>query len=107
MLPKETRNYPGINIKDLKGLTVPFVFNNGVAYDGTENYIYNPKFQKEGFFIVPAGTGIYSVQLFGQEDNETYTITAAEVTASQGRVLPYRLKAVYSATTVTSSNIVW
>ena len=105
--PKERRNYPGVNIKDVKGHTVPFIFNYGMAYDGASDVTYKPSVQPEGFFVIPLGAGTITVQLFGQEDGETFLIGAAEVTASQGVALPYRLKAIYLATTVTSSNIVW
>jgi len=105
--PKERRNYPGVNIKDIKGHTVPFIFNHGTAYDGATDVMYRVKTQPEGFFVIPLGAGTITVQLFGQEDGETFLIGAAEVTASQGVALPYRLKAIYSATTVTSMNLVW
>jgi len=105
--PKSKRNYPGINIKDTKGLTVPFVFNNGVDY-ATVDYNYTPKIQSEGFFAVPLDVGVIIVQLFGQEDSETYIISVAEVTAYTGKPLPYRLKKIVaSGTTVTNIKIVW
>lgn len=108
--PKQKRNFPPVNIRDMDGYVVPFVFNFGenigiVDYNLT---VGKPKFQDQGFFIVPLAGGTISVQLFGQEDGETFTISAAEVTAYTGTPLPYRCKAVYaSGTTVSSMNIVW
>lgn len=107
--PKEKRNYPGINIKDIKGQTVPFVFNYGISYAGSTDKTYTPKTQPEGFFVIPLGAGVIEVQLFGQEDGQTYSISAAEVTAYTGMTLPYRLKKIVSGagTTVASMKIVW
>ncbi len=106
--PKKKRAYPGINIKDIQGNTVPFVFNNGLAYSGATDYNYTISTQASGFFVVPLTAGVIVVQLFGQEDNQTFTISAAEVTAYTGKTLPYRLKKIVSnGTTVTSMNIVW
>jgi hypothetical protein len=108
MESKERRNFPGMNIKDIKGLTVPFVFNNGLSYVPSSDYTYNVKIQPEGFFLLPIAAGVIQVQLFDQADNESYLIAAAEVTAYTGLVLPYRIKKVLAAgTTVTSIKIVW
>jgi hypothetical protein len=108
-LPKERRNFPGINIKDIKGLTVPFVFNNGMTYNGTNDFNYNTKTHPEGVFIIPLTAGTIQVQLFDQDDDEAYTISAAEITTYLGVSLPYRVKKVISGvlTTVTSMQIVW
>jgi hypothetical protein len=108
MESKERRNFPGMNIKDIKGLTVPFVFNNGLNYIPTTDYSYSIKTQPEGFFLLPIVAGVVQVQLFDQADDESYLITAAEVTAYTGVALPYRVKKVIAAgTTVTSIKIVW
>lgn len=105
--PKDRRNYPGSNIKDIKGQTVPFVFNNALDYNGGSDKYYSIKIQPEGFFVVPLGAGTITVQLYGQEDGETHVIAAAEVTAYTGMALPYRLKAIFSSTTVSGMKIVW
>ncbi len=111
MLAKKRRDYPPVNIKDMQGNTVPFVFNSGLTHNGaTTDYSYNPKptMQPYGFFIVPLSAGVIEVQLFGQEDDESFVIGAPEVTVSSGRQLPYRIKKVISSgTTVTSMQIVW
>lgn len=109
MEPKERRNYPGQNVKDIKGMTVPFVFNNGIVHAGSQDYFYDVAKQPEGFFIVPLGAGTIQVQLFGQSDSESYTIAAAEITAYTGMPLPYRIKRIIAgaSTTVASMNIVW
>lgn len=104
--------FPGANIKDLKGFTVPFIFNNAEKIDGSVNYNFNQSAEKgqyEGFFIVPLVAGQITVQLFGQEDGGTFIIDAAEVTAYLGQPLPYRCKVIISGagTTVNSMNIVW
>jgi hypothetical protein len=109
MEAKDRRNYPGINIKDIKGCTVPFVFNNAITHPGSQDYNYTVSTQPEGFFITPLGSGKIEVQLFGQADGETFVIDAAEVTAYTGKQLPYRCKKVVSGanTTVVSIQIVW
>lgn len=109
-IPKKKRNFPPVNVRDLEGHVVPFVFNNADKIDGNTIYTFSqssPKYQDQGFFIVPLTAGAITVQLFGQNDGETFVIDAAEVTAYTGKALPYRCKAVYTATTVTSMNIVW
>jgi hypothetical protein len=109
--PKKKRFFPPVNVRDMEGYVVPFVFNNGETINGSSDYFANKKGsigQDQGFFIVPLTAGAISVQLYGQEDGDTFTIAAAEVTAYTGKPLPYRVKAVFSSgTTVTSMNIVW
>ena len=108
MEAKERRNYPGTNIKDIKGMTVPFVFNNGISRTSVSAFNYNTKTQPEGVFIIPLSAGVIKVQLFGDPDGTIYTISAAEITAYTGKPLPYRIKAIIaSGTTVTSLQIVW
>lgn len=110
--PKKKRFFPPVNVRDMSGNVVPFVFNNGENIDGSSNYYFRmtyPKLQDQGFFIVPLTAGTITVQLYGQGDGETFTIDAAEITAYTGMPLPYRCKAVIAGagTTVTSMNIVW
>lgn len=108
MEPKSRRNYPGINIKDIKGMTVPFIFNNAISRTSVLAFNYNTNTQPEGVFIIPLSAGVIKVELFGDPDGTVYTISAAEVTAYTGKPLPYRIKAIIATdTTVTNLNIVW
>lgn len=109
MEAKDKRYYPGSNVKDVKGQTVPFVFNYAKTHPGSQEYTYTEKDQPEGFFIIPIGAGSIKVQLFGQADGESFIINTAETNANVGKVLPYRVKKIFNGTdtTIVSMQLVW
>ncbi len=105
---KKRRAFPGSNVKDAKGLTVPFVFNNAILWDGaTDDVKLTNKDLENGLFIIPVTAGTIKVQLFGQDDGDTYVISTEETTANIGKVLPYRVKAAFVAGTSATAKIVW
>lgn len=109
--PKKIRNFPPVNVKDANGQTVSFgIYSNGetAIYDGSADKFFNQKTQPNGFYVIPLAAGAISVQLFNQEDSETYLISTTEVGTPDGKPLPYRLKAIFaSGTTVSGMKIVW
>lgn len=112
-IPKKIRNYPPINVKDTGGQTVNFgIYSNGenAVYNAASDKFLNQRIQPQGFYVIPLVAGVIEVQLFNQEDGETYVISALEVGTPDGKPLPYRLKKILStasATTVNSMKIVW
>lgn len=65
------------------------------------------KFMPEYMYLVPETAGAIVVELVGQDEGTTYTITAAQVTAFTGKPLPYKVRKVVKSGTTATFSVVW
>jgi len=73
------------------------VSSTGVTADFIPEYMY----------IVPETAGVIVVELVGQTEGVSYTITAAQVTAFTGKPLPYKVRKVVKSGTTATFSVVW
>ncbi len=105
------KQYPAMQMMDGGGNVIGFQINNGIKaeYTGTTIYNFTKSIQPYGFYIIPLVAGKIEVQLFNQDDGDSYVISTEEVGAYTGKILPYRIRSVIagSDTTVNRMKIVW
>ena len=88
----------GFGIIDMAAQTSDYkVSSTGVAADFMPEYMY----------IIPETAGSIVVELVGQTEGVTYTVSAAQVTAFAGKPLPYKVRKVVKSGTTATFSVVW
>lgn len=64
---------------------------------------YLPQFA----YIIPETAGAIVVELYGMNEGDTYTISAAQVTAFTGKPMPYKIRKVVKSGTTATFSMVW
>lgn len=58
-------------------------------------------------FIIPETSGAIVVELFGMDEGTSYTISAAQVTANLGKVMPFKIRKIVKTGTTATFSIAW
>lgn len=89
-----------------------FEFTNGL--DGVQNLSSGLKLSSisdeiNGFYIIPLVSGSLTVKLVNQDglDDSKFEIPSSMIDQNLGKKLPFKIKEVLSASTLTSALIVW
>lgn len=73
------------------------ISSTGVHADYMPQYMY----------IIPETAGSIVVELVGQTEGVSYTVSAAQVTAFTGKPLPYKVRKVVKSGTTATFSVVW
>ena len=88
----------GVGIIDMSALTNNYeIGSTGAKDDESVSHM----------ILIPETSGVIVVQLESQEEGDSYTITAAQVTAYLGKPLPYNVHKVIKTGTTATFSVVW
>ena len=86
----------------------------GIVNMSTQSSDYNvsstgvaAEFMPEYMYLIPETAGSIVVELVGQTEGVTYTVSAAQVTAFTGKPLPYKVRKVVKSGTTATFSVVW
>lgn len=68
---------------------------------------YDGEFLPPFMFLIPETSGAIVVQLKGMTEGVTYTISAAQITANMGKVLPFKVTRVLKSGTTATFSVTW